>query len=60
MTSLQGGVVDYLRTLHIKTTGEYAWTAQWPAQNAEKQYDPIYRPLLTDGQETVNSTGLHC
>ena len=33
--SLQGGVVDYIWTLHNKATGEYAWTTQCPTQNAE-------------------------
>ena len=33
--SLQGGVDDYIRTLHNKTTGEYARITQCPSQNAE-------------------------
>ena len=38
--SLQGGVVDYLRTLHNNTTGEYACTTQIPAQNRQTLIGP--------------------
>ena len=51
MKSPQGGIVDYLWTLHNNTTGEYAWTTQCPSARQKKtliqSLAPLYRPLLT-------------
>ena len=55
MKSLQGGVVDYVRTLHNKTTGEYTWTAQ-PAKKTPSDLSyPLLSPIVVG-----LPTGLHC